>query len=172
MKYKTSRQSNIIISFIFLLFCICISSIVLLYMNEGRISDYVFSLCVFAIGITYFVWAISYDAKRKVCMQNGTCFSGNIIGAERIFGGKSTNKYYLKILFHDEKDMIRYTEAYVGNPNNILKDCNCHIYKWKGHYIEADFNTCKNEEKTNEEIVPIDVIPSYPFGKVGKVTSR
>lgn len=104
-------------------------------------------------------------------MKRGICIPGSIISAERIVGGKRKRAYFLNIQFFDGVYKIRYTEAYFGDPNDILKNRRCNIYKWKGKYIEADFNTLDKEE-TPDGIIPIKLIWSYPFFRVGKVEDK
>lgn len=169
MKYKTARQNHIVISFFFMLFCICLGIPILKYRTVGDISYYIVAMSIFLTGILFFIHSVTYDRKRNIYKKNGISIPGNIISAERMLGTEKTKKYFLKIQFYDEGNKIRYTEAYVGNPNTILKNCNCNIYKWKGKYIEADFNILDKENKTTEEIIPIKIIFGYPFGKVDKV---
>ncbi|MBR1470236.1 MAG: hypothetical protein IJ600_01180 [Lachnospiraceae bacterium] len=166
MKYKTARQTGIIYTFIFFLFCIGIGLYVIMGAEEGEIYPYIFALCTWLIGILLLVYSLSYDLKRNSFKENGICIPGRIIGAERVVSGDAT--YFLKILFYDEGERIWYTHGYTGNPNKILKECKCNIYKWKGKYIEADFNTLDKEE-IPLQIIPIKLIWSYPFFRIGKV---
>ena len=61
----------------------------------------------------------------------------------------------MKISFYDNGEKVKYTEGYAGNPNSKHKSCICNIYKWKGKYIEADFDVLEKKEKPNNLNIPI-----------------
>lgn len=169
MKYIPVRYTHVILSFFIMLFCIRLGVPIIKFRTRGDISELIVAIGLFSFGILYFLYSLVCVIRRYVYKKNGTCIQGCIIGAERIMGQKRTGSYFLKILFFDEVKKVRYTEAYMGNPNDILQDCFCNIYKWKGKYIEADFNTLGEKQESFVEMIPVKVIWNYPFFKTGKV---
>ncbi|MBO6207589.1 MAG: hypothetical protein J6O73_11680 [Lachnospiraceae bacterium] len=168
MKYVTGYYIHAIFSFFVMLLSIWLGVQIIRFRTEGDISYYIVAIALFSIGILYFVYSLVGVFRHNVYKKYGLCIPGRIIGAERILGRKN-GRYFLKIQFFDEVMKIRYTEAYLGNPNHILQDCFCNIYKWRGKYIESDFNTLNEKEESFVEIIPIKAIWSYPFFKVGRV---
>ena len=72
-------------------------------------------------------YCLSYNAKRNYYKKHGECFIGYIVGADLLIGGRGIYSYHLKVQFRENnRKKILLTEAYIGDPNNILKKRNCH----------------------------------------------
>ena len=155
MKYKTQRQAKVGVSLIFLIICVCMCIGIALSKSSGEYYPAYAEICVGLLGAIVFGYYITYDVKRNIYKKKGECFRGHIIGADVLVSGRGKWTYYLKISFYDNGEKVKYTEGYAGNPNSKLKSCICNIYKWKGKYIEADFDVLEKKEKPNNLNVPI-----------------
>lgn len=162
MKYKTQRQAKIGVSFFFFIICMCMCLGIILSKSSGEYYPIYAEISIGLLGIVVFGYHITYNIKRKIYKKKGECFRGYIIGADVLVSGRGEWTYYLKISFFDGGKKIRYTEGYAGDPNNKLKNCECIIYKWRGKYIESDFNTLERKEKPANLKIPIS---KYGRGK-------
>ncbi len=76
--------------------------------------------------------------------------------------------YHLMVSFNDNGEKILYTEAYKGYPSSRLKSANCNVYKWKGKYIEADFDLKSTYETHQSVMIPIQKRKINSPWKVGR----
>ena len=156
LKYKTKRQACIWVAVWILIACLCwfISIVYGRNRNEYFIPGIEYFILLFGIGVlTYF---LTYDVKRNHFIKCGECIPGCITGAECEVNGRGEWTYYLLISFYDNGQKIKFTEGYVGDPNDKLKSCECNIYKWNGKYIEADLQPLEREQMPVKLNIPVN----------------
>ena len=168
MRYITIRQSNIGLGFLFFLSALCLGYGQLLMNRDNEIMPKVKAACIFIVGIMIFVYFLSYNVKRNMYKKLGKCIPGRIVGADVVWG-RHENSYHLKISFYDDGEKMLYTEAYKGHPGSKLKSSSCNIYKWKGRYIEADFDLKSKREVHQGLTIPIQKRKSVSLWEIGKV---
>lgn len=164
----TKRQSNIGIGFHCLLSTLCFGGWVLLTREEDDHFAVVKAVIIFLVGILSLIYFLTYNVKRNMYKKLGKCIPGRIVGADVVWG-RHENSYHLKISFYDDGEKMLYTEAYKGHPGSKLKSSSCNIYKWKGRYIEADFDLKSKREVHQGLTIPIQKRKSVSLWEIGKV---
>lgn len=165
MKFKPVRQSNAVFVLIIDIFFGGLATMILF------LSDYpkIIIPCVWAAFALPLVYCLSYSKKLKTFKQNGICIPGCIIGVYEQISSSAPNVYYLKIVFFEDGDKELCSQGYYKDPNRTLADTKCNVYKWKGKYLEADFNTLCKGDHPKVKIDPYTLGPFFSF-KIGKVT--
>ncbi|MCR5108309.1 MAG: hypothetical protein K6B28_09115 [Lachnospiraceae bacterium] len=167
-KYKPVRQSNTIFAIITGVFFGIGTTLNVI----GEEYPYIIIPFAWVICALPLVYCLSYSNKLEAFKANGICIPGHIIGAYEQHPGRGPSIYYLKIAFFEDGDKVLCTQGYYKDPNFILADTKCNVYKWKGKYLEADFNTiCIGEKPKNLKIYAGSTGPFFSF-KIGKVTDR
>ena len=147
---------------IFILFISIWASVCMLLSGNGFLA-----LLIFLVGATPFGKFVVCETKRENCKKYGKCIPGHITMAYQF----NIDRYSLLISFFDDREKLLVTELYTRNPNYILKDCNCNVYKWKGTYVEDDFNSCGDDDMGQILQIPIcdEALPSREIGKAKEV---
>lgn len=168
IKFKPTRQSDIIFAIITgAFFGTGISLIVMTEEYPYILIPFAWVICALPL-----VYCMTYSKKLRNFKENGIRIPGHIIGAYRQIAGRGVHIYYLKIAFFEDGDKVLCTQGYYKDPNSTLADTKCNVYKWKGKYLEADFNTLRKGEKPKDlKIYPGSTGPFFSF-KIGKVTDR
>ncbi|MCR4806587.1 MAG: hypothetical protein K5857_02815 [Lachnospiraceae bacterium] len=110
-------------------------------------STFVFLAMIFIMAIAHLAYCFSGDFKRKRYKKYGTKFEGYIDSARKSKGGRGYDRYYLNISFNDGGRKTRRTEAYIEDPCKVLRSRECSVYKYRGKYIEADFQPAEKGSK-------------------------
>ena len=157
MKYKTWREYHRRIAVIGLIYG-CMSTIIMIF---NRLyfhvkSETVIFMITATIGIGIFIYCWSGNFKRNIFKRFGRRYEDYIYEAERHAYGRGQNSYNLILAFYENGERkLRYTEPYVGNPNEKLRSTECTVYKWLGKYIETDFYVRHTDNKYQNLDIPI-----------------
>lgn len=168
MRYITMRESYKRDGLLYLLSVILGIMLLILgikdYIMYEKITDGGECLRYGLVGIVFggvcfiYIWSDKWIRKRYY--ENGKRFDGVIVGAEHLIG-KGHCYYFLIIQFYEDgRRLLRKSPRYYGNPNDMLSSPKCSIYKWKGKYMEGDFQVLDKEIKDNLNI-PVELKLSF-----------
>jgi len=159
MKYQTQYEKNIGIASLFLSIGIIAFLAIFLINLDAKIGieETLYSaLPLFMIGLIMFLRSFIPVKRRQIFTKKGKRYPGKIMYAEAIPG--RSRAYYLLIEFYvNGRRLVRRTDAYPANPNNVLCSRECSVYEYKGKYLEGDFKMRQSRDYNKSPVIRVDV---------------